>query len=278
VLKTLSKRRQDRYQSAEEMAQALRKAAKKAGTELPERIELPAAGPIPQAPPDSAAVLSGTAREQVEDAAFAVADTDARLGQRLAKEAESMAQARQEAEVQGGDSIRPQAAVALEHQPLPQDGRPGKKAAASPNSGLLSLLPFALGLLPAANLLAILFGLITGWWGIYGRGWPFELLLVGLILCQVMITTRSVWLTIPMIIIMGNGFLFAFYALTNLWRWWAFLWPLEPMIILGSVWFTMALSNQGEAGRQRAVRLAQALRRPALILVPILMFLGAILG
>jgi len=86
VLKALSKRPEDRYQSAGEMAEALHEAAKEAEIELPSRISLPLSFTTPGAPSESVAVFSGTARERLADVEFATDDTDPSLGQKLAAE------------------------------------------------------------------------------------------------------------------------------------------------------------------------------------------------
>ena len=83
VLKALSKGADDRYASAEEMAQALRMAAEDAGVELPTRISLPLSFTTDEAPEESVAVFSGTARGRIADVEFAADDTDASLGRRL---------------------------------------------------------------------------------------------------------------------------------------------------------------------------------------------------
>jgi len=83
VLKALSKRPADRHQTAEEMAEALYAAAGEAGIDIPQRISLPLSFTTAEAPAESVAVLSGTARERITDVDFADDDTDASLGRKL---------------------------------------------------------------------------------------------------------------------------------------------------------------------------------------------------
>jgi hypothetical protein len=77
---------------------------------------------------------------------------------------------------------------------------------------------------------------------------------------------------------LGNGFLFAFYAITNAWDLWAFLWPLEPLLIIGTIWFTIWLTGQGAEGRRITLQIAQTLKRPTIVLIAIVVVLGTIIG
>ena len=92
-----------------------------------------------------------------------------------------------------------------------------------------------------ANLCALTLSLATQQGANYGRGWPMELLLVSILLALLLSATRSMALLIPLGIFLGNGVLFSYYTLTGLWFHWAFLWPLEPILIAGVVLTTLWL-------------------------------------
>jgi hypothetical protein len=299
------------------MAEALEKATKRAKIQLPARISLPLSFTTAGAPSESVAVLSGTAREKVIDVEFAADDTDATLGQKLAKEAEDL-WAAMDAEEGGGDGEQARFAVQGNQPTRAPKPEPAYVEAVDPISageaidsarealsdagdalqdsanallargpaadsslagtGTARAILYALGLVAVANLVVVFFGLLTGWWGGFRRGWPFEFLVVGAGLCLIMEATANVWLLIPTGIILGNGILLSFYAITGLWNWWAFLWPLEPLLIIGTVLFTIWLADRGERGRQTARHLGRSLRRPALILIPMVVLVGTIVG
>ncbi|HUM71639.1 MAG TPA: protein kinase, partial [Chloroflexota bacterium] len=77
VLKALAKAPEDRYQSAAEMAAALRQAAQESDITPPEYISLPLSFTTPDAPSESVAVYSGPSRAGLKEAAFAAANTTA---------------------------------------------------------------------------------------------------------------------------------------------------------------------------------------------------------
>ncbi len=111
------------------------------------------------------------------------------------------------------------------------------------------------GLLVGANLLAIGFGTITGVWAPFHYGWPAELLLVAILLSLLMTSLANIWLLIPAGILMGNGFLMAFYALTGNWMLWSFFWPLEPALIFMVIGSTLVFHNRPGSSRRLARRL-----------------------
>jgi hypothetical protein len=237
VLKALAKRPQDRYQSAAEMAQALREAAEEAEVPLPARISLPLSFTTAGAPSESVAVFSGRAREKISDAQFADPETDATLGQRLA--AQRTAHAAREA---------------------------GSRRARALRVGRTILITLGVG--AVGNSIALMLAGLTNLWVIFERGWPIELLLASLGLCLIMDAAGSIWLLIPAAIALGNGVLFAYYTLTGNWEQWAFLWPLEPLLVAGTIVLTVWLAGQGDRAQTTRL-LARALGLTAAVLMPV---------
>ncbi len=265
VLKALAKSPEDRYQSAEEMGQALRRAAEEAEIELPARISLPLSFRTPAAPAESVAVFSGSARQRIPDAEVAEQDTDVTLGERL--EAERSAQGAAEAggakAPAGSRQAWAGAGAAGVLARLARSGRGLIGGLERASRGMLPPLPESLGraILAAAgiNVLGNL-GLtwvagLTGLWGVFEKGWPAEILWFGLGICLVAWATGSVWILAPGAFIVGQGVLFIYYALTNLWDHWLWLWPVEPLMVAGTVWLVMRLSAQDKGERRQTVRL-----------------------
>jgi serine/threonine protein kinase len=273
VLKSLSKAPKDRYATADEMAQALHAAAAEAGIELPERISLPRSFTTPEAPSESVAVLSGTARDGIADARFAADETDTSLKQRLAAEraaggaTERATRSPGPAKRQGASPRVAQASGAAAASVLGAVGAvialvgggvsrlaPGLDrflTAKTPGRAVRVVLS-AIGIVAGYNLLAVWVGGLTGWWGLYEIGWPLELIVVSVALAVLMYALSSIWLAIPASIILGNGILFSYCQVTGNWRHWAFLWPLELMLVGGTVWLTIWLAKRGRASQRIA--------------------------
>jgi serine/threonine protein kinase len=256
TLKALAKRLDDRYQGAEEMAEALREATVAAGIELPPRVSVPApraAEAASQSLSDSVAIFSGKAREGIQDVEFADEATDPGLGQRLAVESASYAAASGLA-----SSVVRDAAV----------GPAGKGTYPQLVDQLLGLdfphirdrpwvpIVTAVAVAGSVNLALIMFSGAAGLWAIWEVVWPIEMMLVGLVLCVVMYVAGTIWLLIPVGILVGNGLLFSYYTLTGKWEDWTFLWPLELFIVGGAVWFTLWLARYREVAQQLSHRLS----------------------
>jgi hypothetical protein len=286
VLKALTKDPAGRYATADEMAEALHAAATEAGIELPERISLPRSFTTPEAPSESVAVLSGTARDRIGDGRFAADETDTSLRERLAAEraADGATERATLPPIQAPRSGAPASIASL-----------GSGAAASVlgvvgavialiGGGLSWLAPgldrfltaetrgriarvilSGIGVVAAYNLVAVWIGSFTGWWGLYDTGWPLEFIAAGVGLAVIMYGTSSIWLAIPAGIVMGNGILFSYYQVTGNWQHWAFLWPLEPALVGGTVWLTIWLGRRGDVSRRIARPLGCALGAVGLV-------------
>ncbi len=304
VLKALAKRPQDRYQSAEEMGQALREAAAEVGVEVSARVgQSPVSFSTPEAPSESVAVLSGSARARVADASFASHDTDASLGKRLAAERAAEASI-PEAPVLPAAPARPEkVAVSRSGIVIQVDAKSSDKVAKIEKAAekVAGKIDKALGktddelqkatagdgskrvvnvvwMLIMVNMAAVMIGLVTNRWGVYGRGWPMELLMVGLLLIEVGASAGDIWTLIPAGILLGNGYLFAFYAITGFWGLWRVLWPLEPLLVIGVIWFVLWMAGKGDRAARFTRGLAEAVRRPTIALIIILPLLGSILN
>ena len=264
VLKALGKSPDDRYQSAAEMAQALRGAAEEAGVKLPSNVSLPLSFTTAEAPSESVAVLSGTARERIADARFADGDTDAKLGQRL--QAERAAREKKRAEVQS--------------EGWPKRGRVGRMILSAIGGRVGQAVLIAVGIVAIGNSLMLMVSTLTGWW-LFEHGWPIQIFLVSLGLCAVMWATSSIWMLIPTGILFGTGVLLMYCWFTGNWRYWIFLWLFELWIIVGSVWVPIWLAKRKGQARQLSRPMAGLISISSVILmlfVALVAMLKALLG
>ncbi len=275
VLKALSKNPDDRYQSAEEMAQSLHESAKSVGVDLPTRISLPLSFTTNEAPSESVAVLSGTARDKFDKPTFAEDETDTTLGQRLAAERSAAGPTGTEptedlksALSSLGRAVAGRTAQAL-HQAVEtvesemrETASPPKPPSAEEAPGRAEKMRPILntvGALLVANTVAVTVAGFTGLWKIFEVGWPMELFLVAGVLSAVMAATEALWILAPVGVIAGNGLIFLYCTVTRNWHHWAFLWVLEIWLLIGAVWLTVRLKRQKEHPRETSRSLGQAL-------------------
>jgi serine/threonine protein kinase len=250
VLKALAKSPENRYQSAEAMAQALREAADEARLDLPERISLPFSSKTAVMSSEPVAVLSGTIREKIADADFADDDTEATLGEQLEAERANRRKAHSSSAESDERVVRPTR---------------GRVAQASLNAAMVFI---------TGNLLAVFIASLTGYDMVLGKGWPFELFLLSWGLSMLMTALASIWMLIPVNIILGAGLICGYCAIADDWHSWKFLWPLEALLLIGTVWLTIWLAGRGDDTRQVSRSLGQKLGWASIILLIICAVVG----
>lgn len=250
VLRALAKRPEDRYQSAAEMAEALRQAAEEAEIELPASISLPLSFTTDEAPLEQVAVFSGEVREKITDVDFAENDTDTTLSKKMAaKPADASSSAGQMGKelisalgAMGESALTKTAQVLRDTAEAAVRGDGDAPAVEErPRAGLAVLVAF--GLVFTANLCMVSLAAPTGLWSIYEKGWPIELFLVSLGLSMIMWVCSSIWMMIPSGIVLGTGILLGYTQSTGNWHHWNFLWVFEVWFVVGSIWLPIWLSK-----------------------------------
>ncbi len=257
VLKALTKDRNGRFQSAAEMAETLKKAAVESKIELPSRISLPLSFSTNDAPSESVAVFSGTARAKLIDADFAAQDTAA---------------TRQE------DMVVDLAALKAQEPPV---SRVASNPAVPQTTGEPSLwrsIVNSVGGLVLFNLLVIMVSGRAGPVWFFEQGWPVELLLIAIFFCQLMANRRNIWLFIPAGLLFGEGILMSYYSVSGRWDDWTFLWPLQIFIIMGVIWYTINHASPKAQAREQAVLLGRRYRRLSIIGIGVISFFALVIG
>jgi serine/threonine protein kinase len=226
ALKALAKRADDRFQSATAMAEALVGAAHEAGIQIPETITLQQVGGNPSLQPAAVAVFSGPARLQIPDAGFASGDTDITTGRKINQSQTASCEFLGKAKT----IFKPPAGLVEVH-------RLNVKAAVLSSVAVIAI----------ANMLMLWVSGIFGW-SVFGHTWPMELVVLGVLLIALMVSLPNPWLLIPGGIVLGNGFLLSYFALSGNWQNWTFLWPLEPILVAGSIIAPFLLNRRGAGG------------------------------
>ena len=260
ILKALAKNPDDRYQSAAEMIQALREAANQIEATLPERIPDPDFTAVRV--PTGVAVLSGADRQRVTNAPLVSDETDIDVGQSLGRKTTKP----QNQTASATESARPFFATTSAQLSAPKG---------SVRSAIKATFPAILALL-GYNLVAMMIALISGNWRIFGTGWPMEILLVGLGFCLAMAEAKAPILMIPSGLLIGTGALMAFYSVTGWWTLWGLLWPLMPLLVLGSIGYAFWLAARGTEKETLTARAAQQLMRFTFIVMAVTIVLAAL--
>jgi hypothetical protein len=208
-----------------------------AGIDLPTQISLPMSFSTTAAPAESVAVFSGEARAGLHDAAFAAEDTAA---------------TRLEAWEPNPDALK-----AEESSPTDSD-KPAR-------GQFVRSLMNGLGLVIGGNLLLVMISGRGGPSWFFGQGWPLELFLVAIGLLHIMTAVRNLWLLIPAGLLLGEAFLMSYYSISGRWDDWAFLWPLQVIIVLVVVLYTINQAADRERAREMSALLGKRLQQAALV-------------
>jgi serine/threonine protein kinase len=257
VLKALVKERNGRFQSALEMAEALKKTAAEAQIELPSRISLPLSFSTNDAPAESVAVYSGTARAKLVDTDFAAQDT-------AATRAEDMA-----ADLAALKAQEPPVARVAASPAAPQktDGPSVWRSVVNSVGGLFLF-----------NMIVIMVSGRAGPGWFYEQGWPAELLLMAIFFCQLMVNRRKIWLFIPAGLLFGEGVLMSYYSVSGRWDDWAFLWPLQIFVIMAVLWYTINRAAPSAQAEELAVALGRRYRRLSIIGIAVISFFALVVS
>jgi serine/threonine protein kinase len=256
VLKALAKKPDDRFQTADEMIQALEAAATEVEADLPDRVPDPDFTVVGKQ--TGVAVLSGDDRQSITDIPIVSDETEVNAGQTLVKKQTAAQQTTTRVEKAATTS-----SISL-RAPKGFWGNAWQTI-------MLMLITIA-----GYNLTAVMLGLVSKNWRIYEVGWPAEVILVGLLFAMVMVKTQAPWMMFPTGIILGNGLLLGFYAVTGWWDGWNFLWPLEPLLVLGTVGYALWLGTQGDQKHELVEKFGQKLVRIAVLGLIIVIAIAAL--
>lgn len=254
VLKALAKNPEDRFQSASEMAEAIQKASAEVGIEIPKQISV-LANKVERDGAEAVAVFSGSDKEHITDAPFASDDTEVHLTEQAVDDKQKKK-----------PKAKPLQSVAPPKLKIPKETN---------NSAAKAFLPAGLALV-GFNLMAVILGLVSGNWRMYSVGWPAEVLLISLGLCLMMTYTGAPGLMIPVGILMGNAILFSFYSLTGWWNLWNVLWPLEPLLVIGTIIYALWLSGREEDKNELTIQAGKRLTQLAFVVLVITVVVAAI--
>ena len=249
VLKALAKDPNDRYQAAEEMAQALQRAAAETGVEPPEKLNIrPAREPRAGAgetstPPTTAGagVFSGTRRERLADVQFAEGDTVQGTENKPGSERNFFDFKFDEKAFES----------AAENFGLNLANNIVNDVMGSLDRGLASPSGFPavawagvkmVGLLVGGNLLMLFIAGLMGNWSVFTYGWPVEFLLLGIGLGFIMSALELIWVVIPVGFLVGNAALLSYLSVSERWGDFLLLWPLEVLLVFVVIFYPVRMS------------------------------------
>jgi serine/threonine protein kinase len=256
LLKVLSKNPDDRYQTALEMAQAIRAAAEEAAVQLPDRISLPLTASVAAATAEPISVISGTARKSITNTDFAKDQTDAVPDAKAAAAAAGVV-AGAAANQSGGAQN-----VVVETKSINWWGLAKKY-------GLIALI--WLSIIVGLNMVFLAIAGVSGSLDIFIYGWPLQVLTVGLAFAYVMFATRWLWMLVPTSALLISSGLLSYYWFTGNWGNWT-LWMLTGPVVILTLIATIILYI---ANRKLASQVAYYTGLVLMVLTGTAIFVGA---
>jgi serine/threonine protein kinase len=283
----LAKAPEDRYQGAEEMAQAVREAAVLAGIALPDRLPPSHSITIADALAEPVSVLSGTELEAV-DPRWGEPHTEAMpvelLPQERVEEWQALSPLGRALREGAKRSLR-EAFDAIERdvrdlpsavQAVAQDLAPSAETQAQWRRW--QPVTYAVSATLIVNAAVLLLSGVTGWWDVLHVAWPMELFYLAAILSSVMMAADLPLLLGVVGFLAGNGLFLSYCTISGNWRSWIYL-PIPDLALgAGCAWGMWWLCRHQVAAR----RLSRALGRPLAVALfsagLALLGLGVILG
>jgi hypothetical protein len=227
------------------MSEAIRTAVSDAGITLPDALPPRSSG----APTQPVAVFSGAARAGLAPTAFADDDTDTGLQARLAVK-----------------PTEPTKRASAQSEPIDTPVRKVDRA-----------VYLSVGLFIGVNLLNLaLAGTRDNVAAYFGAAWPIELYLVAFLLSALMEALASIWMIIPVSIVLGLGLLLNYYTVTHQWQRW-FWWPLLVLALAGGIVGAVRWAWPQRRPRARQLGLGASLAAGTLVLFCIIVALAVTL-
>jgi serine/threonine protein kinase len=248
LLKSLAKNPDDRFQTAGEMAQALRQAANEAQIPLQDKLTLKTPSEN-QFPSDSLVIYSGDERANIRDQDFATHATDAKLGEHL--QAQKVTTTTESIQSSKFESRR---SVILSSSRLPL-------------IGLIGL-----------NMTAAFLSLPSQDFSAFEMIWPANIFFIAILFSQLMGHLRKTWLLIPAGLLLGTGFIMAYYSITGWWIHWEFLWPLQVLAAIAPVITALLFYQEKDHGHSKLPALGQKMTSIAAIAAVITSSIGFLLS
>lgn len=252
VLTALAKNPDNRYQSAEQMAAALRDAIKAEDIELPRRVSLPMSFTTTDAPSESVAVFSGAERARLDTAEFAHDATNI-TALKMAESAPPIMEQK---------TVHPHVIASETKRPLTQTGQQGKVAE----------VLTAVGIFLGINLLFFaFFGTDIG--RFFALGWPIELFLSAYFFAKLMQITKAAGLFIPFGLMLSNGFFLGYTSLSTNWDAWANLWSIAVLLMVFFVVRTAKILQDDHTAKQWSSDYGRRFARLALFCAGVFFFI-----